>query len=191
MKGMEWLAFSVGVMISVYGFIAMRKCKRTFSSGLTILDDKIKELDDLLQQSEAMVHELNNLSDYVADKVESENAKLLHTFSCIDEKTQTAAKKVEEIEVQVELHNELILKASELYTHLKAYDEIFLQSQSNTSTDTAKSHTPKITNHKHIEAIKMAKQGIDVREIAKTLDVGQGEVKLLLGINKVGSSHSG
>lgn len=68
--------------------ICIRSTRKWFRKQLKILERKKKELDELIYSATDMVHELNNVSDYVVTTVDQKSEELKSVMSEIDEKIE-------------------------------------------------------------------------------------------------------
>ena len=176
------LVFSI--MICIYALMTIRRYKKSFQTELTVFETKMQQLETMLNNSDEMVNELNNLSDYVVVRVEEANTQLVNTLSTLDEKVKSGSELIEDLEVQLELHNDLLVQSAEICEQLpdgvgteakKGFESIGVRRSSNGRIS---------INPKHAEALKLSEEGMGIREIARKLDIGQGEVQLLLGLKK-------
>ncbi|MBZ4645891.1 MAG: hypothetical protein PWR27_18 [Petroclostridium sp.] len=173
---MEYFAWVITLIIIniVCFFIFIYLYKRSVRAEMIIVQSKTKQLEKMLDNADQMIDELNRLADYVAVRIEEENTKLLRTITDLDEKVKSV------FEVDGSLSNK-IGEANSLIEHLNQLQEKLGNISCNS---TENGSTTYISNPKYIEILRMAENGISVREIAKKLNVGQGEVQLLLGIKK-------
>ncbi len=66
--------------------ICIKSTKKWFKRQFKILERKKKELDELIYSATDMVHELNNVSDYVVTTVDQKSVELKVVMNEIDEK---------------------------------------------------------------------------------------------------------
>lgn len=66
--------------------ICIKSTKKWFKKQFKILEKKKKELDELIYSATDMVHELNNVSDYVVTTVDQKSVELKVVMSEIDKK---------------------------------------------------------------------------------------------------------
>lgn len=173
MKDYSLIVFFAGMVICFYALAVVRRCKKTFQTEIEVFESKIKSLEETLRQSDEMVEELNNLSDYVAARIEEANTKLVKTLTLLDEKIDSGSDVLQNLDEQLQIHQELLGKSREIVDKISESGHIVVKPMDR-----------KTNNPKHAEAIKLAEEGLTVREIAKQLNMGQGEVKLLLGIQR-------
>jgi len=78
----------ISCIFLVISLLCVRSTKKWFKKQLKILEKKKKELDELIYSATDMVHELNNVSDYVVTTVDEKSAELKVVMSEIDEKIE-------------------------------------------------------------------------------------------------------
>ncbi len=156
----NWLPLILGIMLLAYGFFVIFKYKQLFKKEHELLDTKMEQLETMLQQSDQMIEELNNLSDYVVNRVEQANNELVEILSSLDTKVENATNTI-----------------SDLESHT---DETTNYSDENNDDASLLS----VTNPKYLEVMKLVQLGYNEREIARELGLGQTEVKLLVGLKK-------
>ncbi len=160
METTNWLPIILGIGLLAYGFFVIFKYKQLFKKEHELLDVKIEQLETVLRQGDQMIQELNNLSDYVVNRVEEANNQLVDILSSLDEKMKNASNTI----LDLESHTDEMCN----YLDENNDDVSFLS----------------VTNPKHLEAMKLVQQGYSERDIARELGLGQTEVKLLIGLKK-------
>ncbi|NLY42490.1 MAG: hypothetical protein GX066_00620 [Clostridiaceae bacterium] len=139
------------------------------------MEDKIKHLEEMLEQADLMVNELNNVSDYVATRVERENNSLLKTMDELKEKM----KEVEKLKAGL---NDQVVQCGHL---IEQYKETINNMNNKYAINVEENLSKRIPLHpKYNEVMRLAEKGNSIKDIARELHIGQGEVKLLLGIKK-------
>lgn len=78
----------ISCIFLVISLICIRSTKKWFRKQLKILEKKKKELDELIYSATDMVHELNNVSDYVVTTVDQKSDELKLVMNEIDEKIE-------------------------------------------------------------------------------------------------------
>lgn len=146
--GASWILFLMTVLW-------MKSAKKWFRAQKKILDKKKKELDEMVMSATDMVHELNNVSDYVVTTINEKKQEVEDTFSEIESRLEECRILFEGKNVKSETTvclNE-IAEAKSKHAKKKEIDELF-------------------------------NNGVDVDEIAKKLGVGKGEVQLIIGMQE-------
>jgi hypothetical protein len=138
----------------------MRSAKKWFKKQIKLLEKKEKELNDLIMASTDMVHELNNVSDYVVTEVDKKNLELRATMGEIDSKIEECKKMFE---------GNVVSKVVEFPKEIASKTEFI---------------NKKTTHNKKDDIKNLFNNGIDISDIAKELGIGKGEVQLILGMTE-------
>ena len=147
--GASWILFVLTVLW-------MRAAKKWFRAQKKILDKKKKELDTMILSATDMVHELNNVSDYVVTRIDEKKQDVENTFSEIESR-------LEECRMMFEGKN-----------NVKTETTVYLNEIAEAKSKHAKKQ----------EIDKLFNDGADVEQIAKELGVGKGEVQLIIGMKE-------
>jgi len=144
-----------GIMFLI-STIRMSSVKKWMKVQIKILENKKAELDELINSSSDMVNELNNVSDYVANIIGNKTEELTEAVKNVDEKLVECRKLFEQ---QIE--------------------------QENIVEFPAKCVSSPVTYHSRKSEIEaLYNEGYSVSEIARELNVGKGEIELMLGITE-------
>lgn len=146
--GASWILF-------IFTVLWMKSAKKWFRAQKKILDKKKKELDNMIMSATDMVHELNNVSDYVVTTIDEKKQEVESTFAEIESR-------LEECRVMFEGKN------------VKTETAVCL----NEIAEAKSKHS------KRQEIDKLFNDGADVEQIAKELGVGKGEVQLIIGMQE-------
>ena len=76
----------VTCVLFIVSTVRIVSVKHWMKSQILLLDDKKKELDEMIYSASDMVHELNHVSDYVVTIVEKKNEELNDTIKTVDER---------------------------------------------------------------------------------------------------------
>jgi len=145
-----------GIMFLI-STIRMSSVKKWMKVQIKILENKKAELDELINSSSDMVNELNNVSDYVANIIGTRTEELNEAVKTVDEKLAECRKLFEQGE---------IIK------------------QENIVDFPSKNITVAVTHSRKSEIESLYNEGYSVSEIARELNVGKGEIELMLGITE-------
>lgn len=164
------------------------------------IENTIRAIDTSINEADQAIENLNKLSQNVFDEFEQKYQEILFLYSLIDEKKKDIA----------EIYNKPI--ATPVVTPVETPVETPVkpdpQEISVEETPEKQPSAPQITvlqgsapqkpapqkpsslplsamkNSNLQQILKLQDDGMDVAEIAKTLDIGQGEVQLILGLGK-------
>ncbi|WP_341877216.1 DUF6115 domain-containing protein [Defluviitalea saccharophila] len=149
---------SVVAIVVVIGLIFM-KDKSESNYNLMMIDQQIKvekELKERIDEADQMLKELNQFSSYIQSELEKKHKELLFLYQLIEEKEKKLA----------------ISNGGELQDYLSDIKE---------KKEELEVHN--ILNNKYYNSIiELYKSGKDTASIAKELNIGKGEVELILGL---------
>jgi len=163
------------------------------------MDEKKAELLEILTDAEEMIEELNKFSDYVITRVEEKNSEMDLKFVEAEKLLKTIKTEMDAISnfYKKEAGNSNSFEPNSMILDTELIDEYnsaninnnesFAASNKETEDDKSlsKSEEKVVTlNSKHKEVLMLAKKGLNETEIAKKLNIGKGEIQLILGVNK-------
>lgn len=173
---------TIGICLIIVSIVmVMLDRKRDLDEKNEIVSLK-NELRELLEDSSDMVDELNRFSDYIVNKVDekcSEFNKIMSdsnvTIKPLNEEV-SKAKSVQDNSEHVYKTVEELEKSEFLDDEIAFSDEIQPISPKPEESTTSK-------NQKHDEVMKLFEAGMTDSDIAKALNMGKGEVQLIVGLN--------
>ncbi len=134
--------------------IRMSSVKKWMKVQIKILEDKKQELEELIGSSTDMVNELNGVSDYVAELIGNRTEELNSAIKTVDER-------------------------------LAECRSLFEQTKQENIVEFPSGNISDLVTHSRKDEIKeLYNRGLSVSEIAKELNVGKGEIELMLGITE-------
>ena len=141
-------------ILFVISTIRMSSVKKWMKVQINVLEKKKSELDELINSSSDMVNELNNISDYVAELIGNRKEEL----------------------------NEIVKAADEKITECK---NLFEQTKKENIVEFPNKNISEMVTHSRKEEIEeLYNEGYSVSEIARELNIGKGEIELMLGITE-------
>lgn len=163
------------------------------------LEKKKQELVGIIGDAEQMVEEMNRFSDYIVNQMDFKNEELCLSLKKIDEKIKHINLTVNEKETAVIQPMEKVVngnavdicikpiepptgQSSDLIIEnmeLESMDIVYLNNRGSKAKDKV---IP--LNSKYKEVIQLAGRGFSNTEIARRLNMGKGEVQLILDMNK-------
>lgn len=167
-----WVLLIGNILYSIFLTLSIKRIKR---NDMQFFSDRAKELEDVVANADQMMHELNNLSDYVVTRVEEANARLIHTIKQIDERINDGRELISAIDIKRDRNDQKYDVKIEPVVPEQVQVPVKEKKQSPKAVAVPK-------GSKQEQAAQLAEQGMNIREIAKVLNIGQGEVQLLLGI---------
>lgn len=125
---------------------------------------KEEALEKAMDEADVMIQEMNRFSEHIINEIENKHRELLFLYQLIDEKHQ----QVREMYGQKETFKKDSRKNGDLMPQI---DE--------------KNMSPIEKNPRYQEIRKMYEQGISISQIAKQMNIGQGEVQVILELGKM------
>lgn len=134
------------------------------------IDVKEQEIKKVIEDAEEIISELNYISDVVIQEIEDRIKNLNNTYDSIQKTTS-----VQRIKHRIS-HTPIAVKPQKI----KIED-----AKESIKSDEMEKHN-NLTDKKQA-IFDYANQGFSITDIAKKLNIGQGEVKLMLSIKKEGT----
>ncbi len=138
------------------------------------MNSKKKELKEIIEDAKDMIEELNKFSDYIVTQMDIKNKELLINLKAYDEKLNSLEAKANKYSYK----NEPVIE--NVYIDQVEYPEYdYAEKNINNGREKA----PQISN-KYKQVIEMSNQGMSCTEIARELNIGKGEIELILELGK-------
>lgn len=159
---MIFFVISIGMIILIIGLVFIKE-KNQGEHSSNKNENFEKELESQINEADKMLQELNHFSSYIKEELDNKYKELLFVYQLIDEKGK-------------ELSNDKIQLVSE-------------KNDKNSSDKDNNAHDLEalqiLNNKNYDQIIKLYKEGNDISSIAKKLNIGKGEVQLILGLAKM------
>ncbi|MCL2702282.1 MAG: DUF742 domain-containing protein [Defluviitaleaceae bacterium] len=123
-----------------------------------ILDKRLEVMDTTISEADNIITELNGMSQNVINEMDQKYTELLFLYNLIDEK-----KKAIETAPIIAFPGAMQLKQELKPDHKPK---------------------PKTLNPRSARILELSRSGMSVAQIAKELDMGQGEVSLIMSMSK-------
>ena len=144
----------VTCVLFIVSTVRIVSVKHWMKSQVKLLESKKQELDEIIYSASDMVHELNHVSDYVANIVEQKNEEL----------------------------NEVIKSADERIADMRELFES--NDKNKVVDFPSVGISQNVVHSKKSEIEELYNEGYSVSDIAKELGIGKGEIELMLGITE-------
>jgi uncharacterized protein YoxC len=190
----------IGIVLIVVTFICILFDKKRCFDYSKGINEKKEEMYGIVEDAEKMLEELNRFSDYVVGLMESKSEELNNILTKIDEK-------IAQHKLRHENAAEYTNSKQEKVTNVISFDLVGIsgpqfegigkeQKAESTKPDNqvaAYVHNQHQTrmkenviplNGKYNEVLKLSEDGLNETEIAKKLNMGKGEIQLVLGMIK-------
>ncbi len=164
-------------------------------------EEKKEELVNVINDAEQMLFELNKFSDYIVTQMDTKSEEVFSKIKGIEEKindlkfidnnlqnlTQVSrneiAFKSSNLGIKDENHSPVKKIKSDLIVENLDIDSVEEKSvQSNINVPKNDKVIP--MRYRHKEVVTLAKNGLNDTEIARKLNMGKGEIQLILGVSK-------
>lgn len=83
MIGLVYFSITLSIFLYVIGFVILFRYKR---DKIKYIDEQLEAINNILDTCDNMVHELNNLSDYITTNIEDKSLMLKELLSEVDRK---------------------------------------------------------------------------------------------------------
>lgn len=171
-----FISVIVGIILVVISLIL--GVKRTEEIEMNQFDsttEKQNELIKVIEDADDAIEQLNSVSKSIFEEQEQKYQELLYLYQIIDDKKQELLNvfdKMTSMKFKEDL-NENVKEES-----FKVADIVNKEDENNFA----------VTNSKHNEIIDLYNSGHTVTQIAQQLNIGQGEVSLVIKLNKRGEN---
>ncbi|HHW47808.1 MAG TPA: hypothetical protein GXX14_04210 [Clostridiaceae bacterium] len=146
------------------------------------IDEKKQELLELISDAEEMVNELNRISDYIVTQVNAKSDELRQSLRECESKLK-------------EINSRVCFDANNDVTTEKETDIKSIIIENKNSGDFSAEQTDNVLDDnnnekgipvkaKYREVLQLAEKGLTDTEIAKRLNIGKGEIQLILELNR-------
>ncbi len=190
----------LGILLILISLISIFLDKRKVFNFVKGFDQKKQELTEIISDAEQMIEELNRFSDYIVNRMDLKNEELNKNLNEAEERIQEIKERIESVHISaatVPLAQTAEMESGVVYA-------VNGSGMNNTAVITAVEATAaygrnegqklpaafkkkeKVIqfNNKYSEVLKLADEGLGSLEIAKKLNMGKGEVELIIGLKK-------
>lgn len=156
------LCIVFGFILMVYALILAQKNVNEKNEIFTI-EEGIKKIKVSINEADKTIDELNRLAEQVFLQFDEKKKDFLFLYDLIEQKEQSIASKVNIV-----------------------VDKDFLQNEDANSGDNSSSIKSSIKYENPLlkQILEMEQKGMSISEISKALNVGQGEIELILTLGK-------
>lgn len=178
------VGFFAITIFALVALLAVRKREQATHDNRG-LDDAVARMDAALDS--ALV-EINRIGTLIKSEIDEKYQAMLFLYDMVDKKKEEIAKEIQEIESAAEMDTAVL--ANYLENHISELKQTNAYVSDNFDDAVADSVdiTPKprqnITNPKHAQIWDMHADGKTVHEIAKAMNIGTGEIELILNLYK-------
>lgn len=200
MKGGAPVAFSIflstlSLFVLLFSILFLIFTRKWSTREIKKIENKKKELEEILLSADQMIVELNKFSDYMISDIEKKVGEVEGLISEIDNKIENRQAAVQEHIDSAEKTRggPLDLKNQEDKTNMKTIIPLInraitvnhekMQTYTRLGTMGSKSLNNLLNSKsKTSQIVSLSEKGFDEAEIARMLNIGRGEVQLILGM---------
>ena len=173
---LNWLiyvCFGAGLILIAYALVVM-KDKPAAKNGFDM--EKIMEaMDRSINDADSTATELAKFSQNVVTEIDDKYQQLLYLYSLIDEKSEKLGS--DQINSSNSKHSGIDISIDESFDFQDKRKETTVKA-------VEKGFDPNLVSDKYRSVFELYNKGMSVAEIARSLNIGQGEVKLVLELGK-------
>ncbi|MFZ5352051.1 MAG: DUF6115 domain-containing protein [Bacillota bacterium] len=162
----NYVMMIIGILVIFAAFVMLLIDKLKGEDMYFNIDVKEQELKKVMEDAEEIISELNYISDVVVQEIEDKIKNLQHAYSSI----KAAPVVVQEVKPTI------------------ATIPVNIKTKPSEKSVKDKGVELKLTP-KQQAVFDYANQGLNIVEIAKRLNMGQGEVKLILSLKNEGAQY--
>jgi len=179
-------AFSAFLL--VFSLIFLVLFKRWGQREFARIEKKKKELEEILNTADQMIDELNKFSDYVITNIEEKSCDVEKMVVSLEEKISFNKKFIESIKTfNKETKEEKIETAKTIIPfQSRISSTVRVKGLTNLMPGSFEDERfrSRMKSSKSMQILQLAEKGLNETEIAKKLNVGRGEIQLVLGMSK-------
>jgi len=191
-----------GIFLILVSFVWIVYDSKKSSDLLKQLDDKKEDLVGIISDAEQMVDEMNKFSDYIVTQMEIKNEELNNNLKSMEDRLKKINNKVEirnEVkdvqkerivtgdthDIKYNLDKDVLNYNSDLIIENYNYENPnMIYTQTNRIQSKARDKVIPMKS-KYSEVLMLSRNGFSDTEIAKRMNIGKGEIQLILEMNKI------
>lgn len=203
----------LGIVLVVFSLIWVALEKKRVFNFTRGFEDKKQELTEIINDAEQMIEELNRFSDYIVTQMDLKNEELSMNLRKAEEEIKLLGQKAQSVkisapenavpeEAKAEYKPAAVVygtageaapmpvevvsrQAGEYAAEKTSFDKIVYKPVYQPPRQPARKAEKVIPiNNRYSEVLRLSESGLSEPDIAKKLNMGKGEVSLILGINK-------
>ena len=194
----------IGIILIIISLFMIVVDRKRVLSHLRRMDEKKAELVGIISDAEQMVEELNRFSDYIVTQMDLKKEEIWNNLKMIEDKAKKYENRINGIKESEAIGNNFCQAAnsddsisadagcrkksfetgSDLVIDALsyAYNELPHCINKNSRQISGEKVIP--LNSKYRDVLRLAEKGMSSMEIAKKLNMGKGEIQLVLELNK-------
>jgi hypothetical protein len=163
----------IGIVIEIISFIWIIIDKKRRIDLKKVVDSKKEDLVEIIEDADVMVEELNKFSDYIVSEIDIREKKLEKIFNKTDKIINAQESTSEKYKNGTYGNTEL------------SYKYLLDKTQMNINNIKKKNNNNNNVIHlnpKYRDVLDLKNSGMGIEDIAKKLNIGKGEVKLIINM---------
>jgi len=145
------------------------------------------KLEELLEDSGEMVDELNRFSDFILSKIDKKCSDYMKLINSVPDEESDVAE-AQEISKKTVAETAaafvpMSMASDPEIREINTVNEAVIFTEELEAAASSAEESNKGVFNKHNEVIKLFEEGMSDAEIAKALNIGKGEVQLIVGLN--------
>ena len=173
--------FLTGVGFIVYSSIKFKPAEKPQTEEQ--VKEMLKRIEATVSDADNAINEFNAISQNIFEVMEAKYKEILFLYELLDQKKNIDINNTNNTMPSAPT-NVFPNKVAGGFSHVKNKENLFHQPIRNESDDTNFMSVFKSANPKHKEINNLAQRGMSIAEIARSLNIGQGEVSLVLGMRR-------
>jgi len=170
-----FILFSTGVGFIVYSVIKFKPVEKT--TPLDLVEESIERLKDTISDADNSITEFSKISQNIFEEINFKHKELLYLYSIIEKKQIQNSDK---INLNSNSNKEMLVAKTMEIIAAKNIENI----ENTDFLNEIKGNVMNYTNSKYKEIVNLKNSGMNISEIAKSLNIGQGEVMLVLEMER-------
>lgn len=172
-EGITLAFIGVGIIFIILSLFFDKTRQAMNSDEASMEDDAFRKQVNLINDK---IVELNDYHTYVQDEIEKKHKELLFLYQMIADKEKAVRT------IQIEIEQLKIVLDQERRNSVSPLTDEDIETMAQSEVITSEAIIEKDITNKNKRIIELKKQGYDEMEIAKILEIGLGEVKLVLNL---------
>jgi regulator of replication initiation timing len=187
----------LGMLFVVFSLVCLFLDKKKVFEFFKSFENKKKELVEIINDAEQMIEELNKFSDYIVNQIDLKNEQLNKSLKDTEAKIHQLSEKAAAIggSASVSIDTTAInVKRQKAHAGLRALvsQPPIRKVNSKNEMDDSVSNTQETGtkdkvvpfHSKYSEVLRLYREGMGNLDIAKSLNIGKGEVELIVGLRR-------
>lgn len=182
----------IGILLILYSFAWIAFDKKKSWDFEDQFEEKKTELINVINDAEQMLTELNKFSDYIVSKIDEKNGEIFSSIEVIESKISKMKDYQENMIIEespFSINSGIDYKSNTIKSDLiienikKVNTTADIDISKNDTEHSSKNEKVIPLRNRHKEVVLLSKNGLNDTEIAKKLNMGKGEIQLILGVS--------